>query len=233
MIMGNIGKSILGGLGIIKHELPYKPNDFYEFSKNLAQPCIILTKNRKHNFWSGGISAVTSSPWNHAAIYLGKTMSERARDIYPELLKKRVFINDNKKIELKKIPTKVCLREIIESDIFIKFDTLDKYNSNDDQLIAWMRPLTPQQIDSILFRSLLMHGMPYDVKEIASFISSFKNPEDGKIVLENGDEYFVGPKVCSSYVDYVFDLPLTRPAPGDINKYCKKKSPWSSAKFNC
>jgi hypothetical protein len=229
----NFSRALLGGIGLIKYDMPFKKTDFNEFLKSLAQPCILLTHTRTKNFFGGGISAVTKSPWQHAAVYLGKSLGERARKLYPELMGKRKLYFRNHVIDLNPVPEKSCIHEIIESDMFIEFNPIEDYNSDNDQLVAWMKPMTPQEIDAILFRALLYHGMPYDVQEIASFISKIKNPEDGKLVMENGQEYNIGMKVCSTFVDAVFDLPIEKPSPGDIDRYCKNTVGWSRAKFNC
>lgn len=225
-------RGLLGGLGLIKFDLDYVPTCFEDFVKNLAQPCIILTRSRKHNFFGGGISAVTKSPWQHALIYLGRSMGERARKLYPELMGKRIFCFRNIEKELPPIPKKESLHEIIESSVSIRFGTIEEYKGEENQLAAWMKPLTPQEIDSVLFRALLMHGMPYDVQEIASFLKLLPNPEDGKIVFENGLEFPVGMKVCSSFTSYAFDLPLAMPSPGDLEKHFLKTSGWSRLKYN-
>jgi hypothetical protein len=212
--------------------LPYEKTQWEKFCKALPGPCMIFTKELKPGLFGRLTQVVTRSPWQHVATYIGKSLAEKVKTKYPQLLKRRRFVWKNHDIELTDVPAESVIREIIESDAYVRRGSLDEYNRADNQLSALIMPMTTQEAENVAFRAYLMHGMPYDVQEIASYVTPLKNPEGGKIYFENGQSFDAGLKVCSSKTAFAFGIPELRLSPGQLYDKIKKLPEVTERKFN-
>jgi hypothetical protein len=244
MFLINLIKGLLGGAGVLQQNVPYKKTDFESFAKDLTPGSVVLTRDRTPGFFGGGIQAVTGSPWQHALLYIGKSTGEMMRDEFPELCGPRHFIFQGNKTPLFNLPQSVFMREALEASWKVSILTLDKYNSDDNQLLAYSRALTAQQLKQVLFRAYLLYGMPYDIQEIASHVLPVANPAAWNFpikIITNAGEYDAEFLTCASLVSYAYrpveiisgeKVNTSNATPGGVAKALAKKDWWSTKRFN-
>lgn len=237
-------KALLGFFGIVKNKLEYYKTSFKKFAMGMVPGSIGLTCKRVTGWLSGAINAVTGSPVDHAFMYVGESAGNLIRDKYPELLGKRILIFQNKTYDLGRIPEKAKRHEIVESGLTIEINQLEKYNDESVIMESWARPLTQQDLETVLFNVYLTVGMPYDIKEILSKILPMDNPtmeNHPAIIKTENSVYYVSFRVCSSSMARAYAeverivLPGIDPedaTPGDLRRYFKSNPKWSKTLFN-
>lgn len=237
-------KALLGFFGVNNHMLTYCKTQFKEFVMGMTPGTVILTSNRNKGWYSGAIKAFTGSPVDHAVGYVGQSAGDMIRERYPELLGKRELIFRGKHYDLGRIPVKAKIHEIVESGLKVEINQLEKYDKDSNIMEGWARPLTQQELESVLFNLYLMVGMPYDVKEILSKILPVHNPtleNMPAIIKTDVGFYYVSFRVCSSLQTRVYSeverivLPGINPedaTPGDLRRYFKKSPHWSRRLYN-
>jgi hypothetical protein len=179
-------------------------------------------------------------PWDHSFMYVGEGTGNWIRRQRPELLGKRTVLFKGRSADLKRIPEKAVLHEIVESDAHVVTKKLEKYNSDDTSLEGWSRPYTKQQLEQVLFDLYLMHDMPYDIGEIGAHIGLLPNATketDSVIIKTERSQYIVSIRVCSSLMSHALWSVETIPngekiSPGGLHKYFTKTPQWSRRLFN-
>lgn len=245
-------RAIAGPLGIVQNKLDYTQTPWEPFARSIPAASIGLTSEFEPGFFNAGTRARTASPWDHTFIYVGKTFAASIRKRFPELLGKREFEFQGKRYDLGRIPEKAKDREIVESGPLVEINSLEKYNKNDVALELWSRPITMWEVEKILFNLYLMVGMPYDVSEIASYVSPVPNPDINnmpvKIITEKGI-YPAAFVCCSTLATFAFyevetlcrpkqygDLcgDWQRTPPSEIHHYMKwSNKGWTRRLRNC
>jgi len=245
-------RALAGSLGIIQNNLDYTQTSWDDFSKSIPAASIGLTSEFHPGPFNRGTRARTACPWDHTIIYVGQTFANLVRKWFPELLGNRYAIFQGNKFPLKQIPAEAKTHEIVESGLLVEINQLDKYHKTDVALELWSRPITLWEIKKILFDLYLMVGMPYDVSEIASYISPIPNPTTQnlgvKIITEAG-EYDAALVCCSTLATWAFHSVeiLCRPKkfgdlsgnwertpPGEIHKYMQwSNRGWTRRLYNC
>jgi hypothetical protein len=198
-------------------------------------PAPMLCCSDTPGFFERGISRVTNSWSQHAALFVGKRNGQMIRAKHPDLLKARELQGDNWQGHiLPPVPASTNDFEVIESQALINTNTLPNFTGEGRQMVAFLRDWTDSEIDAVLYKAYSMYGAPYNLFDIAKYLFPLvPNP------------HFI--KVCSTYVEcavserdaYMTDwlraggVDPDQCSPGDVGRYFFSNTKYTPVLFRC
>lgn len=198
-------RGLLGFFGLIEKTLVFKKSDFNEFARSLAPGSIICLHKRQHcDGLTDGIEAASNSAYSHVLNYLGQ--SSGFEGILHEIIE-----------------------EIAEG---FKCQSLDKYNSDDYQLIAFIFPITPREFMLLRASFAKWKDTPYDIQGIVHQAIPIIPDDPTKKYCSNVTTQ------CWMIENHIRDIvkknvnPLDA-TPGDIFNGCYPNLECKITRFNC
>jgi hypothetical protein len=212
--------ALLGAFGVIKREKKFDTSHNEQFVQEIPAGAVILTGARHPNFIQGGIQGATDSYWQHAELYVGQTVGQMVRSMFPDLIKNLA------------IPLEAQQHEIVTAQgEGIKVSTLNL--SDKDAMTAFYRPLSTIELMKILHRIYSNVGKPYDVLE---FVGDAL-PDAMSDIVPNKKDYFC----CASLVADAYlpvekivrpKVDITRATPKNLYDYLFPLLFWKMLKYN-
>jgi len=217
-------RALLGAFGLIKKTKKYTTEHNAEFMQSLATCAVICTSLREANFVQGGIQGATNSFWGHTLLYIGKTAGEMIRRMFPELLNNP------------KIPKEAQVHETIEALAEgISVSTLDKNLGDNVQMVAYIRPITADEMVKILLRAYKDVGKPYDYSEFIgdAFPSlPIPNPEDLNCCASGVTKWWLAVERIVKEKSEGKKIDERRATPAQVNECLQAKLNWHQTKYN-
>ena len=222
-MFATIIRALLGAIGIIKKTKKFTTENNDAFMKSL-RPCSVICLGKiKQTFVDGGIKAATNSFYSHTLLYVGKTAGEMIRRLYPELL-----AND-------KIPAEAKIHETVEALAKgISVSTLDK-DFSDNQMVAYIRPITVDEMIKILLRAYSDVGKPYDYTEFVgdAFPSlPIPNPQDLNCCASGVTKWWMPVERIVKIKSEGKKIDASRATPAQVNEYLESNLKWEQTKYN-
>lgn len=212
-------RALLGAFGIIKKTKKFTTANNAEFMKALAACAVVCTSLREASFVQGGIQGATNSFWGHTLIYIGKTAGDMIRGMFPELTENPLIGKEAK--------THETIEALAEG---IRVSTLDNNLGDNVQMVAYIRPLTADELVKILLRAYRDVGKPYDYAEFigdAFPTLPIPNPEDLNCCASGVTKWWQAvARIVSKKVD------ASRATPADVNNFLHSNLEWQQTKYN-